>query len=64
MTTVDDARRVMTDAKTEIQRLRFALNEINGHAHCCVIQRVPSDDNIIAEHIAEIERLAKKALFS
>ena len=64
MTPIDDAVRVMTNARIEIARLRFALNEINGHAHCCVIQRVPSDDNIIAEHIAEIERLAKKALFS
>lgn len=39
-----------------------ALEKIMGIAGCCVSQRIPSDDKIIADHIEEIYDNARAAL--
>lgn len=42
--------------------LRETLSKISGLAGSCVVQRVPSDDALIAEHIEEIRDMALAAL--
>lgn len=54
------ARKITEAVRAE--RMEETMREIAAIAHVCVIQRVPSDDKIIADHIEEIEQLAKKAL--
>ena len=44
------------------KELLAALREINGLAHSCVLQRAPSDDQIIAEHIEEVRDIARAAI--
>lgn len=44
------------------ERLIETLRQIAGIARCCVVQRVPSDDKIIAEHIEEISDMAEAAI--
>lgn len=54
------ARKITEAVRAE--QMEAAMREIAAIAHVCVIQRLPSDDKIIADHIEEIERLAKAAL--
>lgn len=61
-TEVDRANAVMQRAIVEIESLRTALREIYGEARCARVQRIPTDDAIIAEHIENIERLSLAAL--
>lgn len=54
-------RNLMSAAATEIERLRDALLEIAGHLGAAQIQRAPSDDKIIAEHIDAALVIAQRA---
>lgn len=45
----------------EVSRLRAALEEIRGHLGACIIQRIATDDRIIAEHIEDAYKIAKEA---
>jgi hypothetical protein len=56
------ARIARAKDKATIEVLKHALEEIRATAHVCRIQRLPSDDRIIAEHIDEIHTAAKHAL--
>jgi hypothetical protein len=52
------------DAGLRIRRLEEALREIKAHMGACIIQRAPSDDAVIFDHITAAERLASDILKS
>lgn len=49
-------------AKTREERLIETLRQIAGIAGCCIVQRLPTDDKIIADHIEEISDMAEAAI--
>lgn len=60
--TTEKLRNFEGDLIAERDRLRVALDEIRGRMGACVIQRAPSDDAIIFDHITAAERIASDAL--
>lgn len=48
--------------QAENRHLRAALMKIHGHLGAAIVQRTPSDDVIIAAHIAEADAIALRAM--
>ena len=53
-----DAQKTITQLRRELETLRHAIEDIGGLAHTCSIQRSPSDDALIADHIESIASIA------
>ena len=43
-----------------VAELRKALEQIRGHLGACIVQRIPSDDAIIFEHIEAAYKLTEQ----
>ena len=46
----------------EASRLRKALLEIRGELHAALVQTIPSDDQIIMDHVRAADKIAQNAL--
>ena len=57
-----EAQKTITALRCELAALKHAIEDIDGLAHNCVIQRAPSDDQIIAENIEAIANIASREL--